>query len=76
MHTCTHICFLLRRPLLIVTAMHPVADPQKELEDKQRRLIRFENIEELMKQYKKPLLLCAFDLQSRLSNQVCLYGLR
>jgi hypothetical protein len=26
---------------------------KKELEDKQRRLVRFENVQELMKQYKK-----------------------
>ncbi|MEW5305506.1 MAG: hypothetical protein WDW36_008040 [Sanguina aurantia] len=41
-----------------------------ELEDKQRRLVRFENVQELMKQYKKPLLQSAFDLQSRLVNQI------
>jgi hypothetical protein len=40
---------------------------QKELEDRQRRLIRFENVQELMKQYKKPLLQASFDLQ------VCMY---
>ncbi|KXZ51931.1 hypothetical protein GPECTOR_11g57 [Gonium pectorale] len=43
---------------------------KKELEDKQRRLVRFENVQELMKQYKKPLLQSAFDLQSRLANQI------
>ncbi|PNW70533.1 hypothetical protein CHLRE_17g723950v5 [Chlamydomonas reinhardtii] len=43
---------------------------KKELEDKQRRLVRYENVQELMKQYKKPLLQSAFDLQSRLANQV------
>jgi hypothetical protein len=41
-----------------------------ELQDKQRRLVRYENIQELMKQYKKPLLQSTFDLQSRLSNQI------
>ncbi|KAG2449758.1 hypothetical protein HYH02_005283 [Chlamydomonas schloesseri] len=43
---------------------------KKELEDKQRRLVRYENVQELMKQYKKPLLQSAFDLQSRLTNQI------
>ncbi|EFJ53075.1 hypothetical protein VOLCADRAFT_85983 [Volvox carteri f. nagariensis] len=43
---------------------------KKELEDKQRRLVRFENVQELMKQYKKPLLQSAFDLQARLANQI------
>jgi len=41
-----------------------------DLEDRQRRLVRFENVQELMAQYKKPLLQSAFDLQSRLANQV------
>lgn len=44
--------------------------PQKELDDKQRRLVRFENVQDLMQTYKKPLLQSAFDLQSRLANQV------
>jgi len=43
---------------------------KKDLEDRQRRLVRFENVQELMKQYKKPLLQSAFDLQSRIANQV------
>ncbi|GLC34117.1 hypothetical protein PLESTB_000839200 [Pleodorina starrii] len=43
---------------------------KKDLEDKQRRLVRYENMQELMKQYKKPLLQSAFDLQSRLANQI------
>jgi hypothetical protein len=43
---------------------------QKELEDRQRRLIRFENVQELMKQYKKPLLQASFDLQV---GDMCLY---
>jgi hypothetical protein len=43
---------------------------QADLEDRQRRLVRFENVQELMQQYKKPLLASAFDLQSRLANQV------
>ncbi len=37
---------------------------------RRRRLVRFENVQELMKQYKKPLLQSAFDLQSRLANQL------
>lgn len=43
---------------------------KKELDDKQRRLVRFENVQDLMQTYKKPLLQSAFDLQSRLANQV------
>ena len=48
-----------------------IQNMQKDLEDRQRRLVRFENVQQLMKQYKKPLLSCAFDLQSRIANQVC-----
>ncbi|KAK9805212.1 hypothetical protein WJX72_006808 [[Myrmecia] bisecta] len=43
---------------------------QLEFEARQRKAQRFENINELMLSYKKPLLLSAFDLQARFANQV------
>lgn len=44
---------------------------QVDMELRGRRMNRFESLQDLMDQYKKPLLASAFDLQSRLSLQVC-----
>lgn len=41
-----------------------------EIAERQRRAVKFDDITELMQQYKKPLLQSAWDLQSRLTNQV------
>ena len=48
-----------------------VEELRKEMEDKRLGHNKFETLEDLMKPYKKHLLQSAFDLQSRLTGQVC-----
>ena len=49
------ICLCAHTPHALRLPTHPHIRFKKDLEDRQRRLIRFENVQELMKQYKKPL---------------------